>query len=72
MAEPRRHPRGDRGAALARATSRGYASWSARPDAGDIDPVRFLGNPVLRARWDFAIAERAALRGADVTLVAGP
>jgi len=44
---------------------------SAGPTLEDIDPVRFLGNR-SSGKMGFAIAERAALRGADVTLVAGP
>jgi phosphopantothenoylcysteine decarboxylase/phosphopantothenate--cysteine ligase len=37
----------------------------------DLDPVRFLGNR-SSGRMGFAVAARAAERGADVTLVAGP
>jgi phosphopantothenoylcysteine decarboxylase/phosphopantothenate--cysteine ligase len=44
---------------------------TAGPTLEDIDPVRFLGNR-SSGKMGFAIAERAALRGADVTLVAGP
>jgi phosphopantothenoylcysteine decarboxylase/phosphopantothenate--cysteine ligase len=44
---------------------------TAGPTFEDIDPVRFLGNR-SSGKMGFAIAERAALRGADVTLVAGP
>ncbi len=36
-----------------------------------IDPVRFIGN-AASGRTGFAIAEEAARRGADVTLVTGP
>jgi phosphopantothenoylcysteine decarboxylase/phosphopantothenate--cysteine ligase len=44
---------------------------TAGPTLEDIDPVRFLGNRST-GKMGFAIAERAAARGADVTLVAGP
>src|SRR5215471_10016035 len=44
---------------------------SAGPTVEDIDPVRFLGNR-SSGKMGFAVAERAAHRGAAVTLVAGP
>jgi phosphopantothenoylcysteine decarboxylase/phosphopantothenate--cysteine ligase len=44
---------------------------SAGPTFEDLDPVRFVGNR-SSGRMGFAIAERAAARGAKVTLVAGP
>ena len=44
---------------------------TAGPTLEDIDPVRFLGNR-SSGKMGFAIAERAAARGAAVTLVAGP
>jgi phosphopantothenoylcysteine decarboxylase/phosphopantothenate--cysteine ligase len=44
---------------------------TAGPTLEDVDPVRFLGNR-SSGRMGFAIAERAAARGAEVTLVAGP
>jgi|HubBroStandDraft_2_1064218.scaffolds.fasta_scaffold15255_3 phosphopantothenoylcysteine decarboxylase/phosphopantothenate--cysteine ligase len=44
---------------------------SAGPTLEDVDPVRFLGNR-SSGKMGFALAERAAARGADVTLVAGP
>ena len=44
---------------------------TAGPTVEDIDPVRFLGNRST-GRMGFAVAERAALRGARVTLIAGP
>ena len=44
---------------------------SAGPTLEDLDPVRFLGNRST-GRMGFAIAARAAARGAVVTLVAGP
>ena len=44
---------------------------SAGPTLEDLDPVRFLGNR-SSGKMGFAIAERAAARGARVTLVAGP
>ena len=44
---------------------------SAGPTFEDIDPVRFIGNR-SSGRMGFALAEAAARRGADVTLVAGP
>jgi phosphopantothenoylcysteine decarboxylase/phosphopantothenate--cysteine ligase len=43
---------------------------TAGPTIEDIDPVRFLGNRST-GRMGFAVAERAAARGADVTLIAG-
>ena len=44
---------------------------TAGPTVEDIDPVRFLSNR-SSGRMGFAIAARAASRGARVTLVAGP
>ncbi len=44
---------------------------TAGPTVEDIDPVRFLGNR-SSGKMGFAIAERAAARGARVTLIAGP
>lgn len=44
---------------------------TAGPTAEDVDPVRFLTNR-SSGKMGFAIAERAAARGARVTLVAGP
>ena len=44
---------------------------TAGPTLEDVDPVRFLGNR-SSGKMGFAIAERAAARGAKVTLVAGP
>ncbi|MBV9950074.1 MAG: bifunctional phosphopantothenoylcysteine decarboxylase/phosphopantothenate--cysteine ligase CoaBC [Myxococcales bacterium] len=44
---------------------------TAGPTLEDLDPVRFLGNR-SSGRMGFAIAGRAAARGAEVTLVAGP
>ncbi|MBW2455534.1 MAG: bifunctional phosphopantothenoylcysteine decarboxylase/phosphopantothenate--cysteine ligase CoaBC, partial [Deltaproteobacteria bacterium] len=44
---------------------------SAGPTAEDIDPARYLTNR-SSGKMGFAIAERAAARGAKVTLVAGP
>lgn len=44
---------------------------NAGPTYEDIDPVRFLGNR-SSGKMGFAVAEAAALAGADVTLVAGP
>jgi phosphopantothenoylcysteine decarboxylase/phosphopantothenate--cysteine ligase len=44
---------------------------TAGPTLEDMDPVRFLGNR-SSGKMGFAIAERAAARGARVTLVAGP
>lgn len=44
---------------------------TAGPTLEDVDPVRYLGNRST-GKMGFAIAERAAVRGADVTLVAGP
>jgi phosphopantothenoylcysteine decarboxylase/phosphopantothenate--cysteine ligase len=44
---------------------------TAGPTLEDIDPVRFLGNR-SSGRMGFAVAQRAAERGADVTLIAGP
>lgn len=44
---------------------------TAGPTFEDIDPVRFIGN-YSSGKMGFAIAEEAAARGADVTLIAGP
>lgn len=44
---------------------------TAGPTLEDLDPVRFLGNRST-GKMGFAVAERAALRGAQVTLIAGP
>lgn len=44
---------------------------TAGPTAEDLDPVRFITNR-SSGRMGFAIAERAAARGATVELVAGP
>ena len=44
---------------------------TAGPTLEDLDPVRFLGNR-SSGKMGFAIAERAAARGAEVVLVAGP
>jgi len=44
---------------------------TAGPTLEDLDPVRFLGNRST-GKMGFAVAERAAARGADVTLIAGP
>jgi phosphopantothenoylcysteine decarboxylase/phosphopantothenate--cysteine ligase len=44
---------------------------TAGPTLEDVDPVRFLANRST-GKMGFAVAERAAARGADVTLIAGP
>lgn len=44
---------------------------SAGPTAEDVDPVRFISNR-SSGKMGFALAERAAVHGARVTLVAGP
>jgi phosphopantothenoylcysteine decarboxylase/phosphopantothenate--cysteine ligase len=44
---------------------------TAGPTVEDLDPVRFLGNRST-GKMGFAVAAQAALRGADVTLIAGP
>lgn len=44
---------------------------TAGPTVEDIDPVRFLSNR-SSGKMGFAIAERAAARGARVTLITGP
>jgi phosphopantothenoylcysteine decarboxylase/phosphopantothenate--cysteine ligase len=44
---------------------------TAGPTVEDIDPVRFISNR-SSGRMGFAVAERAAHRGARVTLIAGP
>jgi phosphopantothenoylcysteine decarboxylase/phosphopantothenate--cysteine ligase len=44
---------------------------TAGPTYEPIDPVRFIGN-YSSGKMGFAVANAAALRGADVTLVAGP
>jgi phosphopantothenoylcysteine decarboxylase/phosphopantothenate--cysteine ligase len=62
-------------AALAHLTPPDLASLhvvvTAGPTIEDFDPVRFLGNRST-GKMGFAIAERAAARGAKVTLIAGP
>jgi phosphopantothenoylcysteine decarboxylase/phosphopantothenate--cysteine ligase len=44
---------------------------TAGPTMEDLDAVRFVGNR-SSGKMGFAVAERAALRGARVTLIAGP
>jgi phosphopantothenoylcysteine decarboxylase/phosphopantothenate--cysteine ligase len=44
---------------------------TAGPTLEDLDPVRFLGNR-SSGKMGFAVASRAAARGAEVTLVTGP
>jgi phosphopantothenoylcysteine decarboxylase/phosphopantothenate--cysteine ligase len=44
---------------------------TAGPTVEDLDPVRYVGNR-SSGKMGFAVAERAALRGARVTLIAGP
>ena len=44
---------------------------TAGPTVEDLDPVRYLGNR-SSGKMGFALAERAASRGAEVTLIAGP
>jgi phosphopantothenoylcysteine decarboxylase/phosphopantothenate--cysteine ligase len=44
---------------------------TAGPTREEIDPVRFIGN-ASSGKTGYAIAEEAARRGADVTLVSGP
>jgi phosphopantothenoylcysteine decarboxylase/phosphopantothenate--cysteine ligase len=44
---------------------------TAGPTLEDVDPVRFIGNR-SSGKMGFAVAARAAARGAQVTLVAGP
>jgi phosphopantothenoylcysteine decarboxylase/phosphopantothenate--cysteine ligase len=44
---------------------------TAGPTVEDLDPVRFLGNRST-GKMGFAVAERAAARGATVHLIAGP
>lgn len=44
---------------------------TAGPTYEEIDPVRFIGN-YSSGKMGFAIAEEAAARGAEVTIVAGP
>ena len=44
---------------------------TAGPTLEDLDPVRFIGNR-SSGKMGFAVAEHAAARGADVTLIAGP
>lgn len=57
---------------LATASLRGVRLLvTAGPTAEDIDPVRYVGNR-SSGKMGFSIAERAALRGATVTLIAGP
>ena len=62
-------------ATLARLVPRDLAGLhvvvTAGPTVEDLDPVRFLSNRST-GRMGFAIARRAAMRGARVTLIAGP
>jgi phosphopantothenoylcysteine decarboxylase/phosphopantothenate--cysteine ligase len=62
-------------AALSRLAPRDLAGLrlvvTAGPTLEDLDPVRFLGNRST-GKMGFAVAERAAARGAEVTLIAGP
>lgn len=62
-------------AALARLTPKDLSGLrlvvTAGPTVEDLDPVRFLTNR-SSGRMGFAIAARAAARGASVTLVTGP
>ncbi|HWL86734.1 MAG TPA: bifunctional phosphopantothenoylcysteine decarboxylase/phosphopantothenate--cysteine ligase CoaBC, partial [Polyangiaceae bacterium] len=44
---------------------------TAGPTVEDLDPVRYLGNR-SSGKMGFAVAERAAARGAQVTLISGP
>ena len=44
---------------------------TAGPTREHLDPVRFLSNP-SSGRMGYAVAEEAAARGAEVTLVSGP
>lgn len=44
---------------------------SAGGTAEDLDPVRFIGNRST-GKMGFCVAERAAMRGASVTLISGP
>lgn len=44
---------------------------TAGPTVEDLDPVRFIGNR-SSGKMGFAVAERAAARGARVTLITGP
>lgn len=44
---------------------------TAGPTREYLDPVRFISNP-SSGRMGFALAEQAALRGAEVTLISGP
>jgi phosphopantothenoylcysteine decarboxylase/phosphopantothenate--cysteine ligase len=61
--------------ALARVTRRDLSGArivvTAGPTLEDLDPVRFLGNRST-GKMGFSVAARAAARGAEVTLVAGP
>jgi phosphopantothenoylcysteine decarboxylase/phosphopantothenate--cysteine ligase len=71
MAEPEEIVRAI-GAALAPADLSGVRLVvTAGPTVEDLDPVRFLGNR-SSGKMGFALAERAAARGAHVTLIAGP
>jgi phosphopantothenoylcysteine decarboxylase/phosphopantothenate--cysteine ligase len=71
MAEPEEIVRAI-GAALAPADLSGVRLVvTAGPTVEDLDPVRFLGNR-SSGKMGFALAQRAAARGARVTLIAGP
>ena len=71
MAEPEESAR-HASALLSAASLRGVRVLvTAGPTAEDIDPVRYVGNR-SSGKMGFSIAERAAMRGATVTLIAGP
>lgn len=76
MAEPSDIVAAIRGALAALAPASGDLAGkrvvvTAGPTHEALDPVRYLGNR-SSGRMGFAIASRAALRGARVTLIAGP
>lgn len=65
-------PAAGAGAAAAEGDLRGcHIVVTAGPTHEAIDPVRYLGNR-SSGKMGFAVAARAAARGAEVTLVAGP
>jgi len=71
MSEPERIVATIRGLLAERDLEGRHIVVTAGPTVEDIDPVRFITNR-SSGKMGFAIAERAADRGARVTLIAGP
>ena len=71
MADPKAIAAAVLGRVIPRDLGRLRVVVTAGPTVEDLDPVRFLGNRST-GKMGFAIAARAAARGAKVTLIAGP